>query len=124
MHTHHTATITTDHKWDWLARELFFDSALDADTLTRYKARLKADSVVGIDVKDFLAELPSLKADPATGQAPWVQAVPRRLVVGTWVYVYKRPPHNQSPARLLPPTNQPITNQQAPNKTNWWTRRA
>lgn len=37
---------------------------------------------MGIDVKDFLAELPSLKADVATGKGAWVRAVPRRLVIG------------------------------------------
>jgi hypothetical protein len=71
-------------EWDWLARELFFDAALDAESLRRYKARLKADSAVGIDVKDFLKELPSLQA-AENGRGAWVDAVPHRLVIGAWV---------------------------------------
>ena len=69
-------------EWNWLCRELFFSPDLDTESLRRYKGNLKQDSVVGIDVKDFLNELPSLKADPATGQGRWVGQVPHRFVMG------------------------------------------
>ena len=37
-----------------LARELFFDGALPADTLARYVAHFAADSTCGLDLADFL----------------------------------------------------------------------
>jgi hypothetical protein len=40
------------------------------------------DSQTSLDVKDFLKELPSLKADKDTGRAAWVSSVPYRLVIG------------------------------------------
>jgi len=33
-------------------------------------------------VKDFLKELPSLRADEKTGKGRWVGQVPHRLVIG------------------------------------------
>ena len=73
-------------EWDWLCRELFFSNDINKDTLKEYMARLKADSKVGVDVKDFLQELPSLKAD-ANGQAPWVNTVRHKLVIGMYVWL-------------------------------------
>ena len=49
-----------------LARELFFDGALPADTLARYVAHFAADSTCGLDLADFLRTLPSKAADGAT----------------------------------------------------------
>jgi hypothetical protein len=69
-------------QWDWLCRELFFTPALPPALLREYKERLALDSVVAIDVKDFLKELPSLKADEETGMGRWVGQVPHRLVIG------------------------------------------
>ncbi|TFJ87564.1 hypothetical protein NSK_000915 [Nannochloropsis salina CCMP1776] len=69
-------------EWDWLCQELFFSPSLPPDLLRKYKERLKKDSVVGIDVKNFLKELPVLRADGATGQGRWVNEVPSRLVIG------------------------------------------
>jgi len=69
-------------QWDWLCRELFFTPALPPALLRQYMERLALDSVVGIDVKDFLKELPSLKADEETGMGRWVGQVPHRLVIG------------------------------------------
>jgi len=43
---------------------------------------VQEDCVVSIDVRDFLKELPSLSADPATGKAAWLSQVPRRMVLG------------------------------------------
>ena len=68
-------------EWDWLCRELFFGPDLDKATLMTYMTRLKADSKVGLDVKDFLGELPSLRAD-ANGLASWVDTVRHKLVIG------------------------------------------
>lgn len=41
---------------------------------------MQADSVAGIDVRDFLQELPSLKAKD--GKAPWLASVQNRFVLG------------------------------------------
>ncbi len=71
-------------QWDWLCRELFFTPTLPPALLRQYRERLAQDSVVGIDVKNFLKELPSLKADEETGKGRWVGQVPHRLVIGKW----------------------------------------
>ena len=65
-----------------LARELFFDGALPADTLARYVAHFAADSTCGLDLADFLRTLPSKAADGATGRASWLPGAPPLLVAG------------------------------------------
>ncbi len=104
-------------EWDWLCRELFFAPDLDAGLLREYKGRLKQDSVVGIDVKDFLQELPSLQADPATGQARWVGQVPHRFVLGQFLGRRVRLGQPQ----LVHSPHDPTKHTQAASLTRLWT---
>ena len=69
-------------QWSWLARDLFFDEDMDPEALARYVENFKADSVVGLDLRDVLANLPSKSAD-AAGRASWLDRAPPRLVMGS-----------------------------------------
>ena len=77
--------------WPGLCRELFFGESIPAPgtsaeadaTLARWMGHFKADSRVGLDLVDLTRnELPSLRADPESGQAEW------RGAGGTDVEVY------------------------------------
>ncbi|KAG5189517.1 Alpha/Beta hydrolase protein [Tribonema minus] len=68
-------------QWQWLARDLFFDRALPQEDLSRYMKHFKADSQIGLDLKDLSPVLPSKSAD-ADGRAPWLALAPPIMVAG------------------------------------------
>ena len=64
-----------------VCRELFFDDSTPLDAVAAYLPKLEADSRVGLDVKHFLANLPSAAA-AADGRAAWLDRAPPALVLG------------------------------------------
>jgi len=62
------------------ARALFFDEDLPAETVQRHLGRFAKDSQCGLDLGDFLRNLPATAA--VDGVAPWIGGAGPVLVVG------------------------------------------
>eukprot|EP00607_Mallomonas_marina_P006618 CAMPEP_0182436590 /NCGR_PEP_ID=MMETSP1167-20130531/82366_1 /TAXON_ID=2988 /ORGANISM="Mallomonas Sp, Strain CCMP3275" /LENGTH=378 /DNA_ID=CAMNT_0024628917 /DNA_START=386 /DNA_END=1519 /DNA_ORIENTATION=- len=58
-----------------LCRRIFFDETVAQEDILRYMKNFLADSRVGLDVINLAPVLPSVRADPVTGQADWLEEI-------------------------------------------------
>lgn len=69
-----------------ICRDLFFggaesDNGVTDEDIARYQNYFERDTVATIDLGDLAKKLPSLKADKPSGKAPFVDSLPKSLVI-------------------------------------------